>query len=86
MKRGNIRTIRVYSKKEGTKYAVQVRIKNSQKWVQARKDDFQLIYDTPEEANQVVIDYVESVKKTIVEKINDEGIKVKMNKERNKII
>lgn len=84
MKRGNIRTIRVYSKKEGTKYAVQVRIRNSQKWVQARKDDFQLIFDTPEEADKIVIDYVAETKKTMLEKINDGGVRIKMDKKGKK--
>lgn len=87
IKRGNIRSTKVYIRENGnlvTKYAVQVRIRNSQKWVQARKDDFQLIFDTPEEADKIVIDYVAETKKTMLEKINDGGVRIKMDKKGKK--
>ena len=83
MKRGNIRSTKVYINEGGkmiTKYAVQVRLKGRQTWVQAKNNDTQLIFDTQEEADQVVIDYVEHVKKTVVEKINSGGIKAKLEK------
>jgi hypothetical protein len=63
-----------------TKYAVQVRLKGRQTWVQAKNNDTQLIFDTQEEADQVVIDYVEHVKQTVVEKINNGGVKAKLEK------
>lgn len=87
IKRGNIRSTKVYIRENGnlvTKYAVMVRLKDSQKWVQARKGDIQLIFDTPEEADQIVIDYIAEIKKTMMEKIKDGGVRIKMDKKGKK--
>ena len=66
MKRGAIKTIKVYFPKEKlTKFAVQVKLRSGN-WVQAKKGDIPLIYDTREEADQVVIDYVKEMQNIFV--------------------
>jgi len=83
IKRGNIKSCKVYIKENGkmvTKYSVQVRLRNKQDWIQARKGEEQLIFMTPEEANKVVIDYVEEIKKSMNDKIKEGKVKLKMER------
>ena len=63
-----------------------MRLRGRKNWIQARKDDIQLIYDTKEEADQVVIDYTENIKQTnAVNKAKREDVmeKLKIEKEEN---
>jgi len=67
MKRGNIKSTKVYVNEDGkmvTKYAVQVRLRGRQNWIQAKKGEMKLIFNTQEEADQVVIDYVDHLKQS----------------------
>jgi len=83
VKRGNIKSCKIYVKENGsfvTKYAVQVRLRGKKDWIQARKGDVSLIFDTMEEADKVVLDYVEEINKTMSEKISDGKLKLKMKR------
>jgi hypothetical protein len=84
MKRGNLRTIKVYTKNDkGDKiiqYAVQVRLRMKQTWTQARDGDKILIFNEKKDADQVIIDYMDKIKRTMAEKLKDKDVKVKFNR------
>lgn len=83
MKRNNIRSTKVYIKENGsmiTKFAVQVRLRGKQDWIQAKKGEEVLIFDTQDKADKIVIDYIEEIKKTFAEKLQEGKIKPKMRR------
>jgi hypothetical protein len=85
IKRGSIKSTKVYVKEDGrlkTKYAVQVKLRGKDYWSQAKKGEEVLIFATQQEADQIVLDYVEELKKSVNEKLV-EG-KVKLNTGRKK--
>ena len=72
MKRGNLKTKRIYSTIDGaktTKYAVLVRLRGKQEWVQAKSGETPHIYDTQEEAEKIIIDHCTEAKKSLTQRI-----------------
>jgi len=83
MKRHNLRTIKLYSREDGmnkTRYAVQLKMRGKTEWIQAKKDNVPLIFDTKEEAEQVIIDFLEELKKSLNDKINEGKVKVNVRR------
>jgi len=83
MKRHNLRTVKLYSKENGeniTRHAVQLKMRGKNTWIQAKKDNVPLIFDTKEEAEKVIIDFMEEMKKSISEQINDGKVKVNVRR------
>jgi hypothetical protein len=79
MKRGNLKTKRIYTTEDGkkvTKHAVLVRLRGKGEWVQAKHGETPLIFDTEAEADKIIIDHVAEAKKSLAQKVSEGTVKL----------